>query len=139
MIISVLSSIAHMECRTCNSIKSCNKFQVLQLPNNKVHICIDLQQRYLASAYQTTHKEGYTMLYFLLAFCFQNCSIFVFRYVIMYMFNDNINGFGDILEQYMKWDANNYVQHCYMADIPVLKRTVKTLQLLHSSRYTLGL
>ena len=26
------------------------------------------------------------------------------------MFNDNINSFGDILEQYMKWDANNYVR-----------------------------
>ena len=26
------------------------------------------------------------------------------------MFNDSINSFGDILEQYMKWDANNYVR-----------------------------
>ena len=79
------------------------------------------------------------MLYFLLAFCFQNYSIFVFRYVIIYMFNDNINSFGDILEQYMKWDANNYVQHCYMADIPILIRKVKILQLLHFFRYILGL
>ena len=40
---------------------------------------------------------------------FQNYSI-LFSVVIIYMFNDNINSFGDILEQYMKWDANNYVR-----------------------------
>ena len=67
---------------------------------------------------------------------FQNYSIFVFRSDNI-QFNDNINSFGDILEQYMKWDANNYVRiatggYTYYTE-------GENFTLLHFFRYILGL
>ena len=63
----------------------------IQFSNNK-YISELTCYKGTSSNYETTKKD--ILCVFLLAFSF----------------SDNINSFGDILEQYMKWDANNYVR-----------------------------
>ena len=78
----------------------------IQFSNNK-YISELTCYKGTSSNYKTTKKD--ILCVFLLAFSFR-IIVFLFSVVIIYMFNDNINSFGDILEQYMKWDANNYVR-----------------------------
>ena len=78
----------------------------IQFSNNK-YISELTCYKGTSSNYETTKKD--ILCVFLLAFSFR-IIVFLFSVVIIYMFNDNINSFGDILEQYMKWDANNYVR-----------------------------
>ena len=103
MIISVLSSIAIWSAVFVIALRIITNSGIA-LPNNKVISALTCNKS-LGSAHQTTHKEIISV--FLLAFAFR-IAVFLFSICAMYMFNDNINGFGDILEQYMKWDANNY-------------------------------
>ena len=103
MIISVLSSIAIWSAVFVIALRIITN-SGLALPNNKVISALTCNKS-LVSAHQTTYKEIISV--FLLAFAFR-IAVFLFSICAMYMFNDNINGFGDILEQYMKWDANNY-------------------------------
>ena len=105
MIISVLSSIAIWSAVFVIALRIITNSGIA-LPNNKVISALTCNKS-LGSAHQTTHKEIISV--FLLAFAFR-IAVFLFSICAMYMFNDNINGFGDILEQYMKWDANNYVR-----------------------------
>ena len=78
----------------------------IQFSNNK-YISELTCYKGTSSNYKTTKKD--ILCVFLLAFSFR-IIVFLFSVVIIYMFNDNINSFGDILVQYMKWDANNYVR-----------------------------
>ena len=78
----------------------------IQFSNNK-YISELTCYKGTSSNYETTKKD--ILCVFLLAFSFR-IIVFLFSVVIIYMFNDSINSFGDILEQYMKWDANNYVR-----------------------------
>lgn len=99
MIISVLSSIAIWSAVFVIALRIITNSGIA-LPNNKVISALTCNKS-LGSAHQTTHKEIISV--FLLAFAFR-IAVFLFSICAMYMFNDNINGFGDILEQYMKWE-----------------------------------
>ncbi len=92
----------------------------IQFSNNK-YISELTCYKGTSSNYETTKKD--ILCVFLLAFSFR-IIVFLFSVVIIYMFNDSINSFGDILE--------------LQADIHTIRK-VKILQLLHFFRYILGL
>lgn len=105
MIVSVLSSVIIWGAVIVILLRLFANSGVV-FPDNKFTAAVMTDKR-LCGLHETTLCE--TASVFGIAFMFR-IVVFLISVCIIYMFNDNINGFKDILEQYMKWDANNYVR-----------------------------
>lgn len=105
MIISILSSILIWGCTFIVFLRILSRSGIV-FPQNKLTSVI-LSDKSLNGSHDASKKE--TAAVFLLAFLFR-IIVFLLSLCIIYMFNDNIKSLDDILEQYMKWDANNYIR-----------------------------
>lgn len=61
-----------------------------------------LQNTHTASSRETAAVFGLSLSFRVIVFLISICAI--------YIFSENVNGFDGILNEYMKWDANNYVR-----------------------------
>lgn len=105
MVVSVLSSLIIWGAVLVIAVRVLSK-SGLKLKSNKFTDVI-LADKGLHSSHESTPKEIWAV--FALAIAFR-LGVFLFSVCEIYMFNDNVTGFGGILDQYMKWDANNYVR-----------------------------
>lgn len=105
MIVSIISSILVWSAVLILVLRVVN-FSGITMPNNK-YTNVLLSDKSLHGHHDTTKKE--VVAIFLIAFSFR-IIVFLISLSAISMFNDNINSFNDILDQYMKWDANNYVR-----------------------------
>ncbi len=106
MIISIISSIIIWSAVLVLILRIIYKSGVV-IPNNK-YTAVLLSDKPLGQNYSsTTTKE--LLAVFALAFAFR-VLVFILSLCTIYMFNDNIHNVNDILDQYMKWDANNYIR-----------------------------
>lgn len=77
------------------------------ISGSKQPLAFALADKSQKSGFEVKKKD---ILYvFLLALAFR-IIVFLISVLVIYMFNDSVNGIDGILEQYMKWDANNYVR-----------------------------
>lgn len=105
MIISVLSSVIIWGAVLVILLRMFANSGIV-FPDNKFTAAVMADKR-LCGFHETTSRETAAVFGMALAF---RLVVFLISVCIIYMFNDNINGLKDILEQYMKWDANNYVR-----------------------------
>lgn len=105
MIISILSSIVIWGAVLIIALRIVTSSAAIS-PENKIvsYLTADKSTK---SGHAVTAREVAAV--FALAFTFR-IIVFLFSLCVIYMFNDGIKGFNDILEQYMKWDANNYIR-----------------------------
>ncbi|MCC8161021.1 MAG: glycosyltransferase family 39 protein [Oscillospiraceae bacterium] len=104
MIVSILSSVI-VWCAVIVILMRVLSSSGLALPKNKFTDAVLADKRILYDSQEPTVKE--IAFVFGAAFLFR-IIVFIFSLCVIYMFNDNVNGFDGIMEQYMKWDANNY-------------------------------
>ncbi len=105
MIVSVISSIIVWGAVLVAALRVLSASGI-SVPQNRLTSALLCDKR-LPGSHETTYKE--TLSVFLLAFAFR-ILVFLLSLCVIYMFNSDIKSFDDILEQYMKWDANNYVR-----------------------------
>lgn len=105
MIISVLSSVIIWGAVLIIALRVLSKSGI-SVPENKLTSAL-LADKSLGGQHEASLKETGAVFAMALAF---RIIVFIISLCVIYMFNDNINSVNDILEQYMKWDANNYIR-----------------------------
>lgn len=105
MIISVISSIIIWGAILVLALRILN-VSGIAFPDNK-YTAFLLSDKSLKGSHNASARE--TGAVFALALSFR-IIVFLISLCAIYMFCENINGMNDILEQYMKWDANNYIR-----------------------------
>lgn len=105
MVFSIISSVVIWGATLVLALRILSE-SGLSMPNGR-YLSPILADKRLGGSHEASAKE--TAAVFAIAFAFR-LVVFFISICAIYMFNDNVDGVSGILEQYMKWDANNYVR-----------------------------